>query len=352
MSWRAPMSRPLFSMRRMISPMSLRRTPSPFTSTKVSSKTHLLLPADLLAATLVGAAVRAGVPLHVDRSLAVDAGLLELPVAHRADQVVPLDEVAAARAKEDVVPELPLEHRQLQLALARLFQVLRGTNYQVDERPQVRKDDSHDAPEQARRPAPCCVGVGPVDERDPHDDEEQQHELGRDAQERALQEVRYDLERVCILLRKQCQGAHRMNLIIMKYPRTKEATAIARRRPTSFQTPLFFTQPPEDGRAGVQGAGNQHHTAYFPRLLDRRLEGVHDVGHHPGPPPFAVSWTVLAHEVRGVRRPFVLGACKHEDVGLFSQLGKHTSDVFVSQDPEDHPQGPLSVSTPYPFERR
>src|SRR5215211_5014292 len=141
-----------------------------------------------------------------------------------------------------------------------------------------------------------------------------------------------------------------MNLIIMKYPRTKEATAIARRRPTSFQTPLFFTQPPEDGRAGVQGAGNQHHTAYFPRLLDRRLEGVHDIGRHPGPPPFAVSWTVLAHEVRGVRRPFVLGAREHEDLGLFSQLGKHTSDVFVSQDPEDHPQGPLSVSTPHSLE--
>src|SRR5215211_1139841 len=339
MSWRAPISRPLSSMRRMISPRSLRRTPSPFTSTKVSSKIYLLLPADFLAATLVGAAVRA-----------VDPGLLELPVAHRADQVVLLDEVAAVRTQEDVVPELPFEHRQLQLALAGLLQVLRGTDDQVDERPQVREDDRHDAPEHARRPAPSCVGVGPVDERDPHDDEEQQHELGRDAQERTLQEVRYDLERVRILLRNECQGAHRMNLIIMKYPRTKKATAIAKRRPASFQTPLFFTQPPEDGRGGVQGARYQHHAAYFSRLLDRRLEGVHDVGRHPGPPPFAVSWTVLAHEVRGVPRPFVLGACEHEDVGLFSQLGKHTSDVFVSQDPEDHAQGPLSVSISHPFE--
>src|SRR5918999_2152375 len=117
MSRRAWMSRPLPSMRRMISPMSRRRTPSPFTSTRVSSKTCLLLPADLFAAALVGRAVRARLPLHVEWPLAVDAGLLEIPVAHRADQVVLLHQVAAVRAKHDVAPELPFEHRQLQLAL-------------------------------------------------------------------------------------------------------------------------------------------------------------------------------------------------------------------------------------------
>src|ERR687884_455325 len=99
MSRRAPMSRPLFSIRRMISPMSRRRTPSPFTSTRVSSKACLLLPADTLAAALVGGTVRARLPLHVEWPLAVDAGLLKLPVAHRAEQEVPLHQVSAVGAE-------------------------------------------------------------------------------------------------------------------------------------------------------------------------------------------------------------------------------------------------------------
>src|SRR3712207_9530410 len=101
MSWRARISRPLLSMRRMISPTSRRRTPSPFTSTRVSSKTCLLLPADLFSAALVGRAVRARLPLHVERPLAVDAGFLEVPVAHRADQEFLLHEVAAVRTEDD-----------------------------------------------------------------------------------------------------------------------------------------------------------------------------------------------------------------------------------------------------------
>src|SRR5215211_215707 len=118
-------SRPLASMRRMISPTSLRRTPSPLMSTSVCSIV-LSLSNDGLATALVGAAVRAHPPLHVEWSVAVYARFLELPGARRADQVVPLDQVAAVGAQIDAVPELALEHGQLQLAFAGLFEVLRG----------------------------------------------------------------------------------------------------------------------------------------------------------------------------------------------------------------------------------
>src|SRR5215210_1457216 len=100
-------SRPLASMRRMISPMSLRRTPSPLTSTSVCS-ILFSLSNDGLAAALVGAAVRTHPPLHVEWLFAIYAGLLELPGARRADQVVPLDRVAAVGAQKDAVRELAL----------------------------------------------------------------------------------------------------------------------------------------------------------------------------------------------------------------------------------------------------
>src|SRR3712207_60615 len=176
MSWRAWMSRPLFSMRRMISPMSRRRTPSPFTSTRVSSKFSLLLPTDLLAAALVGGAVRARLPLHIEWSPAVGARLLEVPVAPRRDQVVLLRQVAAVRTHYDAAPEFPFERRQLQLALAGRLQVLWRTDDQVDQGPHEGEEYCYDPPEDAHRPAPSCVGVGPVDERDPQNDEQEQHE--------------------------------------------------------------------------------------------------------------------------------------------------------------------------------
>src|SRR5215216_3771070 len=189
MSLRVRISRPLASMRRMISPISLRRTPSPLTNTKVSSKTDLLLPAHLLAGALVGAAIRARLPLHVHRPLAVDAGLLELPVAHRADYVIRLHEVAAVRTQVDAVPELPFQDSPLQLALARLVQILRRADDQVDEGSQVREDHRHDTPEYADRPATPRVFVGPVDERDPQDDEQEQHQLAGDPEDRALRKL-------------------------------------------------------------------------------------------------------------------------------------------------------------------
>src|SRR5215211_835731 len=169
-------SRPLASMRRMISPTSLRRTPSPFTSTRVCSIVFSLSN-DGLAAALVCAAVGAHPPLHVERFVAVYARFLELPGTRRADQVVPLDQVAAVRTEKDVVPQFALEHGQLQLAFAGFFEVLRGAYDEVDQGANVGEDEGDEGPEYLYGPAPAGVRVGPVDEGDPQHDEKQEHEL-------------------------------------------------------------------------------------------------------------------------------------------------------------------------------
>src|SRR5215212_7759818 len=204
------MSRSLASMRRIISPMSLRRTPSPLTSTRVSSIIFSL--SDYrLAAALVRAAVGARSPFHVQRPVAVHTGFLQLPLTSRADQVVLLDHIAAVGAEQDAVSELALEHGRLQLALAGVVQVLVGAYDQVDQGSHVRKDDSHEAPQQAHGPAPGGVRERPVDERKPQDHEQEQHELAGDPQERTRQKVRNDLEGV---LQQRKRRGHRINLII------------------------------------------------------------------------------------------------------------------------------------------
>src|ERR687895_701662 len=154
-------SRPLASMRRMISPTSLRRTPSPLTNTSDCS-ILLSLSNDGLAAALVGAAVRAHPPLHVEWFFAVYARLLELPGARRADQVVPLDHVGAQKY---AVRELALQHGQLQLAFAGLFEVLRWAYDEVDQGADVGEDEGDKPPQHAHGPPPGGIGVGPVDER-------------------------------------------------------------------------------------------------------------------------------------------------------------------------------------------
>src|SRR3712207_6939485 len=58
-----------------------RSTLFPYTTLFRSQGPSLLLPAEPFAATLVGRAVRARIPLHVERPLAVDAGLLQVPGA-------------------------------------------------------------------------------------------------------------------------------------------------------------------------------------------------------------------------------------------------------------------------------
>src|ERR671913_240140 len=120
-------SRPLASMRRMISPTSLRCTPSPLTNTSDCS-IHLSLSKDGLAAALVGAAVR---------------------------------------AQKDAVRELALQHGQLQLAFAGLFEVLRWAYDEVDQGADVGEDEGDKPPQHAHGPPPGGIGVGPVDERYP-----------------------------------------------------------------------------------------------------------------------------------------------------------------------------------------
>src|ERR671915_2664781 len=157
-------SRPLASMRRRIPPTSRRRTPSPLTSTSVCS-ILFSLSNDGLAAALIGAAVRTHPPLHVEWFFTVYARLLELPGARRADQVVPLDQVAAVGAQKDVVREFALQHGQLQLAFAGLFEVLMGAYDEVDQGAEVGEDERYKAPQHAHGPPPGGIGVGPVDER-------------------------------------------------------------------------------------------------------------------------------------------------------------------------------------------
>src|SRR5919112_580611 len=136
MSCMPAMSRCFASMRRIISPISLRRTPSPFTSTSVSS-ILVSLSDDRLAAALVRAAVRARPPLHVQRPVAVYTRFLEFPGARRADQVVLLYQVAAVWAEQDVAPQFALQYRRLELAFAGLVQVLGGAYDQIDQRADV-----------------------------------------------------------------------------------------------------------------------------------------------------------------------------------------------------------------------
>src|SRR5919107_1748807 len=206
----ATMSRFLASMRRIISPMSLRRTPSPLTSTRVSS-IFLSLSYCRLAAALVRGAVGARFPFHVQRPVAVYTGFLQLPLARRADQVVLLDHVAAVGAEQDAVSELALEHGRLQLALAGFVQILVGAYDQVDQGSHVGEDDGHEAPQQAYGSTPGGVRERPVDEGQPQDYEQEHHQLAGDPQDWAGQKVGDDLEGV---LKQRERRDHRINLII------------------------------------------------------------------------------------------------------------------------------------------
>src|SRR5215208_3639475 len=189
------MSKTLASMRRIISPKSLRRTPSPFTSTRVSSIIFSL--SDYrLATALVRATVRACPPFYVQRPVAVYTGFLQLPLARRAEQVVLLDHVAAVGAEQDTVSEFALEHGRLQLALAGIVQVLVGAYYKVDQGSHVGEDDRHEAPQQAHGPAPGGVRECPVDQGQPQYHEQEHHQLAGDPQDGARQKIGDHLERV------------------------------------------------------------------------------------------------------------------------------------------------------------
>jgi hypothetical protein len=74
--------------------------------------------------------------------------------------------------------------RDLELALAHILQVLRWPDYQVDDGADEGKQRrGRGAADQHRVPDPApCIGVGPVDQRDPEDHEEQQQEVDREVQ--------------------------------------------------------------------------------------------------------------------------------------------------------------------------
>src|SRR5918992_1432381 len=165
MSCKVRMSKLLASMRCMISPISRRRTPSPLTSTSVCS-TLILLPVDVLFA-LHRSAVRAGTPAQVQRLLTVLAGLLEVPAALRAEEILLPHDRAATGAQVDPLPELPLQHGELKLSLLGVEEVLRRTYYKVDQCRQKRNEQGHGPPEKPHRPSASSVGEGPVRKREP-----------------------------------------------------------------------------------------------------------------------------------------------------------------------------------------
>ena len=119
-------------------------------------------------------AVRADAPAGFDRPVTVGTHLAQAPHAVRAHEVVVFDRRLAERTAQVAVEPL-LEHAQLELAFAGVFEVLGGAQDGVDEEPerpehkpgQHGHDDHH-----AIVDAPPGVFVDPVGARQPDDDEE------------------------------------------------------------------------------------------------------------------------------------------------------------------------------------
>src|SRR3954452_7054965 len=158
MCLRATIVRPLRSKRAMISPVRPRANASGLTRMRVRSTWFSLVLKGLELGRLDGRrlrflvapaaaaggldrpsdlrlAVRAQRPLRVERLAAGHARVLELAMAVRAAQEVPLDLVVAMRAQqvaELMQPRLGRLH--LEFALAHVFEVLRRTNDHVHDR--------------------------------------------------------------------------------------------------------------------------------------------------------------------------------------------------------------------------
>src|SRR4051794_4782882 len=135
-------------------------------------------------------AVRAELPLRVQRPGADLAGVLELAQAVRAAQERLLDLVLTMRAEVDVLlVQARLDDLDLQLALADVLQVLRRPDDHVDDRPGEREEEGGTGrggdEERILDPA-AGVGEGVVDEREPDDDEYEDQELERGVQRVAL----------------------------------------------------------------------------------------------------------------------------------------------------------------------
>src|SRR5215218_1230719 len=129
-----------------------------------------------------------------------------------------------------------------------------------------------------------------------------------------------------------------------------ETTATTRRRPISCQAPLCFTQPPQYRGRGSEGPGDKHYACRFSYLLGGHADGLYGVLYYQGFTRSAVRGAVL--DLRGVGGPLALRARQHDDVGFSLQCSKHTCGVLLSQDAEDHAEGPVSVRGAHPGERR
>src|SRR5262249_4475078 len=132
------------------------------------------LPADL------GLAIGADPPTRVERPGAPAPGVAQPPLTVRAAQIVALDGVLAMRAGLlDPLAQLELSGAQLQLALLPVLQELGRPQDRVDDRAQVREDrrsgrarDQHGVLD-----APPRIQVGPVDQRQIDDDQEEDQQI-------------------------------------------------------------------------------------------------------------------------------------------------------------------------------
>src|SRR5690349_7575747 len=161
-------------------------------------------------------AVRADLPERLERRLAVDAGLLQLRRADRADEEVGAD-FRATHGAVEIPARKPLLHRlDLELALAHVFEVLRRPEEHVDERADVRQhepDRNRDGDEDRILDAALRVLVDPVRDREPQDDQEEDEQVADDLPGPGGEEVVNSAERAC---------DHR-RILPIKYP-TRNAT--------------------------------------------------------------------------------------------------------------------------------
>ena len=128
-------------------------------------------------------AVRADLPERLDRLPARRAGVPQPRRADRAREVRRLDLRAADRAALVDLRE-PLLHRlDLELALARVLEVLGRPEEHVDDRPEERReqaDERREADEPRVLDAPPRVLERPVRRREPEDDDEPDPEVAKE----------------------------------------------------------------------------------------------------------------------------------------------------------------------------
>ena len=128
----------------------------------------------------LGLAVRADRPRRIERLLAARARIPQLAQAARAAQEVALHDVVAVRAQRVVkLCQARLGGLDLQLALAHVREVLRRAHDRVDDRAHEREQRRGGGTADQHRvgDAPPGVRVGPVDQREPDDDQEENQQV-------------------------------------------------------------------------------------------------------------------------------------------------------------------------------